>query len=386
MSFNFLPDTPKTPPPPKPSTSAGVGGKFSIGKNYFFDNYENHFDIQRLITFPITREQFNLTENFLTAKDSLFKLSNIEYKIQNNWYGANTEVDKLFNGYTIFQNPTLLADTLKIIESEIPNELFSGIKKPKMKINDRFGMFSFDLASMAMTYVYEYFNNQGEKVDSNFVQKLGTDFVFTPTNEKVIQKIKKHENGNPVVVSSVRNSLIDFEKKEQEKKAVEIFILCSAWAGVKAENYIYNAMAGISVAQNLVQKNIQVKVTGLFTTKDDYNRVFFHFIPVKSFNQPLDINALAYVCGDARFYRFQGFKAYFMGWDSLGFIAQSGLGSSFDNLEVISQILEKEYIVNSKRKQGDSRLYFGGSRSIEEVKNEVKNAIKILELNYGNTN
>lgn len=383
MSFNFLPDT---PPPPKPNTSAGVGSNFSVGKNYFFDKYENHFDVQRLIEFPITREQFNLEENFLIAKDVLFKLSNIEYKIKNNWYGVNTEIDKLFNGYTIFQNPTLLTDTLKIIDSEIPNELFSGIKKPKMKINDRFGMFSFDLASMAMTYVYEYFNNQGEKVDSNFVQKVGTDFVFLPTNEKVTQKIKRQENGNPVVISSVRNSLIDFQKKEQEKKAVEIFILCSASSGVKAQDYIYNAMAGIAVAQNLVKKNIQVKVTGLFTTKDNYDRVFFHFIPVKNFNQPLDINALAYVCGDARFYRFQGFKAYFMGWDSLSLKAQSNLGSSFDDLEVISQIIEKEYIVSSKRKQGDSRLYFGGSRSIEEVKNEVKNAIKILELNYGNTN
>jgi transaldolase len=327
-----------------------------------------------------------LVANFNTAKDNIFKIKQIEDFIKDGWYGLNTEIEKLLNGYTVFQNPTLLAETLKNLNNSIPNELFSGIKKPKMKINDRFGMFSFDLASMAMTFIYEYFNNKGEKVDSNFVQKVGTDFVFTPTNELVKQEIKKQPNGNPVVVSSVRNSLIDFEKKEQEKKAVEIFILCSASSGVKAEDYIYNAMAGISVAQNLTEKNIQVKVTALFVSQDNEKRTFFHLIPVKNFNQPLDINAVAYVCGDARFYRFQGFKAKFIGWDSLSFKVPSNLGIPIKDIDFCSKTIEKDYIKNSKRKQGDSRLYFGNSRNIQEVKSEVVKAIKILELNYGNTN
>lgn len=386
MSFNFLPNTPADPQPQKPNTSSGIGGKFSIGKNYFFDNYENHFDVQRLINFPVTRDQFNLLENFNLAKNNFFNSTEIQYLIKTNWYGANTEVDKLINGYTIFQDPALLSNTLSNLKNTIPNELFSGIKKPKMKINDRFGMFSFDLASMSMTYVYEYFTKDKVKVDANFVVKKDSDFFDTASNQIVYQEIKKHENGNPVVISSVRNSLIDFEKKEQQKKAVEIFILCSASSKVKAEDYIYNAMAGISVAQNLTEKNILVKVTALFVSQDKEKRTFFHLIPVKNFNQPLDINAVAYVCGDARFYRFQGFKAKFMGWDSLSFKVPSNLGFPINDLDFCSKTIEKDYIKNSKRKQGDTRLYFGNSRNIQEVKSEVVKAIKILELNYGNTN
>lgn len=72
-------------------------------------------------------------------------------------------MEKLIEGYTTFQNPKLLSETISRIDNEIPADLFSAIEKPKMKINDKFGMFSFDLASMAMTYVYEYFTKEGKK-------------------------------------------------------------------------------------------------------------------------------------------------------------------------------------------------------------------------------
>jgi hypothetical protein len=382
MSFNFLPD--KQQPQPKPNTSSGFGSVFNVGKSYFFDQYENHFDIQNLITFPITRDQFILTQNFNLSKNIIFSESTIKSGIRQNWYGQNTEFDKLINGYTSFQKPDVLSDTIKKLNSEITNDLFAGIEKPKLKINDRFGMFSFDLASMAMNYVYEYYTKAGEKVDANFIKKSGTDFVYTVTNEIVEQKIKKHENGNPVVISSVRNSLIDFEKKEKENRAVEIFILNSVGANVSVENFIWNAMAGVAVAENLILKGFKVKLTGVFTVKDRESNVYFHFVPVKNFNQPLDINAAAYVCGDTRFFRFQAFKMYIKGYDQLNFVCPDTIGTPINDMTFVSNEIETKYILNSQRKQGDTRLYFGGSRNLDQVKAEVEKAIKILQQKYGN--
>ena len=84
-------------------------------------------------------------------------------KIENNFYGKDTQLNNLLEGYTLFQDSTLLNNTIKEIDSEITLDLFTGIEKPKVKINDKFGLFSYDLASASMRYVYEYFDKKGNK-------------------------------------------------------------------------------------------------------------------------------------------------------------------------------------------------------------------------------
>lgn len=377
MNFDFLPNTPE-----KPNTASGTGGQFSVGKNVFFDNYLNHLDAHKLISTPPQRSEFLLSQNYDLAK-ILFSEKTVKSGIFSNFYGNNTDFDKLIAGYTEFQNTQLLNDVIAKVDSKIPSDLFSGIEKPKMLINDRFGMFSFDLASMAMTYVYEYYDKFGNKVDANFVSKKGNLFYFE--NEIVEQKIKRQENGNPVVVSSVRKSLIDFEKKQKQQRAVEIFVVNSVAAKEKASDFIYNSMAAISVAKNLILKGFQVKVTALLTVY--YNGViYYHFVPVKRFNQPIDINAAAYVCGDPRFFRYQGFKIYLSGYDRNRVISPDSLGTPFVNKEIISETIEKDYVKNSTLKQADTRLYFGNSRSFADVQNEVEKALVILIKNYGAKN
>lgn len=378
MDFDFLPNI---PPPPKPNTSEGTGGKFNVGKNVFFDDYLHHLDAHKLFSTPPLRNEFDLIGNFAVAKN-IFSKSTIEYKIQSNFFGYGTTFQNLIDGYTEFQDPNLLNETINKIDNEIPADLFSGIEKPKMKINDRFGVFSFDLASMQMTYVYEYFDKKGNKVDANFVKKIGTNFYFE--NEIVEQRIKRHENGNPVVVSSVRNCLIDFEKQPKKQRAVEIFVINSASASVLPKDFIYNSMAAISVAKNLILKGFQVKITALLSVTNN-NTFYYHFIPTKRFNQPLDINATAYVCGDTRFFRYQGFKIYLKGYDRNNKISPDGLGYPFTVKKTISETIEKEYVKNSKLKQADTRLYFGNSRNLEDVKKEVKEALLILNEKYGNS-
>jgi hypothetical protein len=377
MEFDFLPEKPKQE---KPNTESGTGSKFSVGKNVFYDNYLNHLDAHKLFSIPPKKEEFVLSENFDLAS-LYYSEKEVKSMLQDNFYGKNTVYEKLIDGYTEFQNIDLLNEVVGQVDVEIPADLFSGIEKPKMRINDRFGMFSYDLASMQMTYVYEYFDVMRNKVDSNLVYKKDQSFYFE--NKLVTQEIKRRENGTPVVISSVRNSLIDFEKKEKQQRAVEIFVINSVSAGETASSFIYNSMAAISVAKNLILKGFQVKLTALLTTSaDDY--FYYHFVPVKRFNQPLDINAAAYVCGDPRFYRYQGFKMYISGFDKNKKRSPRGLGTIFYDKIMISKTIENEYVKNSELKQADTRLYFGNSRDLDAVKKEVKEALEILNQKYGN--
>jgi hypothetical protein len=358
------------------------GGKITIGKNVFYDQYESHFDAHNLFSTPPLESEFKLRGNYRVARTSFGRQRLDERISSNNWFGPGTTYEKLVDGYTTFINPTLLNDTINEIQENIPNSLFSRLEKPKMKINDRFGMFSYDLASMAMTYVFEYFTIKGnKKIDANFVFKKNGKFFDFNTKKEVKQQIKRRKNGTPVVISSVRKCLIDFEKKDKNERAVEIIINASFNANEVAEDLIYNAMAGISVAQNLILKGFKVKVTGLMVAVQG-GKAYYHFVPVKRYNQPLDINAAAYVCGDPRFDRYQGFKMFIYGYDQDNFETDSGLGSALTNTFRIEQTIEKDYVPNSRLKQADTRLYFGGSRNIAMTKLEVAEAIKLLNDKY----
>ena len=72
------------------------------------------------------------------------------------------------------------------------------------------------------------------------------------------------------------------------------------------------------------------------------------------------------------------------GYDRDGERIEGGLGTILTNIKPLSSTIEKEYVSNSELKQADTRLYFGGSRSLISVNREVKQAIEILNNKYGN--
>lgn len=385
--FDFLSDK-QQPPQPEPSASPpqDLGSGVKNGDVVFYDQYNNHLDAHALFSTPPKREEFGAKANYDRAVQS-FSLDRLEYYVENRpyWYGINTSLDKLIAGYTEFADPGLLDTTIKNVTASIPDDLFSGIDKPKMKINDRFGMFSFDLASMAMTYVYEYFDKKGNKVDANYAFAKAGKFYHEKTEEEIFQKIKRRKNGTPVVVSSVRNCLIDFEKEQKEERSVEIFITSAFSSREDSEDILYNSMAGIIVAKNLISKGFKVKITAITVGQGSICKQFYyHLVPVKNFNEPLDVNAVAYVCGDARFFRYQGFKMLIWGIDQNKKKVSSGIAAPVESNRVIKQHIETKYVPYSKLKQADTRLYFGGARSLRAVEREIEQSLELLNEKYGN--
>lgn len=386
MEYDFLPNEEQNSNSSTQTNSDGNSDtNFSLAEFSFFDEYKNHLDAHTIFSLPKIRGEWNLKANY-DRIDRYMSDARIRDKINDNFYGTDTSFEKLRAGYTEFQNPTLLANTISEINEEIKTEMFSNIEKPKMNINDRLGLFSFDLASMQMNYVYEYFkNSDNTKVDANNVKRLKDGRYCLIDQETVFltQKIKRRENGTPVVISSIKKCFIDFEKKMAQERSVEIIVLNSFSFNERARNIIFNSMAAISTAKNLILKGFKVKITSLLVVKGDEKEFYYHFVPVKKFNEPLDINAAAYVCGDARFFRYQGFKMLMKGYDSKNKDIAIGLGSIISNVQQVAKVVEQNYVPNSKLLQADSRLYFGGSRNLDAAKNEVQQAINILNNRYG---
>lgn len=395
MSYSFLPDKKKeeqpapapAPKPVKTNSGSGAGSQLvfdsvdSKAKLYFFDQFKNHFDIAKLYN-PVNLSDFNLSSNFENFK-RFFRKQNIEDYIKDEWYGQGTQYEKLVAGYTEFSNPDLLHKVIEQVKNILPNNLISQVPKPTININDRFGLFSFDLASNSMFYVYDYFDKNNVLVDANFVIQKDGIFIDTLTNEEVYQKIKIDENGNPKVISTAKKCLIDFSKKNKDRKAVELFCLCTCSANEKAEDYIYNSMACIAIAKDLILKGFKVKITAVFCYENDINTArIFELVPVKNYNETLDINSVAYVCSDARYYRYQHFKAVYYCFDQSKLQVPSGLGYPIKDLPAISKQIEKYYVPNSREK-ADTRLYFGTSRSLEAVSKEVRTTTEILNTKYG---
>jgi len=378
MAYDFLPGETANLNVNK-TTSGGV---FKAGKNIFIDKYQDHLDAHKVYSQPAKKSEFKVDANYSKYINTYFSEQKIKESIEDGFYGPNTDYDTLISGYTQFQDPKLLNSSLNKVKDKIPNDLFSGLEKPKINFNDRFGIFSFDLASMMMTYVYEYFTKQGKKVDANYVEYINDQFIFTPSNQIVDQKIKRREDGTPVVVSSVKKSYIDFQKQEKKDRSVEIMINSSFSFYEKATDIIYNSLAGISVAENLIKRGFKVKLTGLFTGKSKGVN-YFSFIPVKRFNQPLDKNAAAYVCGDPRYFRFQFFKLMIHAVDQNKKQVQEGIAYAITDKNQIANTIETKYVPNSDRKQADTRLYFGGARNMNDVKQEVDEALTILNKKYG---
>lgn len=380
MAFDFLPD--KKIDPNKQTGGGGFAIPNSDGKtNVFFDAYQSHLDVQNLIKFPLDKSQFNHPDNYEVAERVL---QNIEHKIDGKWYGEEITIQGLREGYTQFAKPLILKGFLQKASEAIPKDLFSELQLKKVYINDRFGIFSFDLASMLMTYVYEYIDSKGDIVDANYITKKENLFIHTPSGKKVTQRIKKRPNGTPVVISHNRNSFIDFKKTQKKERLVELMVSLSFAAKENVNNLIYNALGAILLAENLEKNGYKVKITSMLIA---YNSItqenHYHLVPVKNFNATLDPNAAAYVMSDPKYFRYEGFKAIIKGNDIRKKTTPPSVGTIISNTTEISKAIENDYIYNSERLQADTRLYFGGARSEKEALNEIAKAVKILNEKHG---
>jgi len=382
MGFDFLPDINNEQQEQKQQKErVKTSQSLSSADHVFFDNYKNHISLHNIRSVPPKISEFNQKNNFNIFENS-FSENNIRYSINEGkqWFGENTDYQKLVDGYVMFQKPELLNKVAEKVKDALPDDLFSQIPKKKIRFNDRgFGLFSFDKAISGLQLAYEYFDSEGEKVDSNFVEKRNDKFYFITTGQEVSQKRKLTDKGLPQASSIIKDSYIDFEEKSVMSNAVEIFVLCSVSGNTEVNQFVYNSVAASVVGKMLTEKGFKTKiniVVGTFLR--NHKKYVHHIIPVKRWEDTFDQNAVAYVGGDPRFFRFDGFKAIIAGCDNLNLDCPPGLGRIIKEPLELKYFFETFYFPKTEKPVAKTNLFMGGSRSLQESIGEIENMAELL--------
>ena len=239
------------------------------------------------------------------------------------------------------------------------------------------GIFSFDLASLGLIRVYEYYSPLLDRIVSpNLVKgqkgqdgklifyhdympyvpahkvmyNLKTSGYFSNILKRNVQKtdlteivtdneiyfefperkeIPQHivdrkqqvdENGVKKFSSTFKRSFIDIPKIEKPLPRVDIIIAASYSYTLNVERQIiYSCMAAIAIAEKLSKSGVNYRIVACYpleTSGSGTRKEVYTFVKVKSEGEPLDKNKIAILISDGRNYRLQSFK--------------SGLASFFD--------------------------------------------------------
>ena len=261
--------------------------------------------------------------------------------------------DELNRFLTSFRNDTSTFDKVDLDQ-----------KKKILFTSREIGIFSFDLASLGLVRVYEYFSYQLDRIVDSYnvrsYKNASGDLIFyhvevvgIPRHElerkgkkyyselldafidedkievvddgtKIVhyhigkEGIKKHDverrqvidkNGKKKFASTFKKSFIYIEKVDTKLPRIDL-IINSAYNGqVKATTeMIWGSMAAITIAEKLAKSNVNFRVFVSYGKELNSNKKLFRFIKVKDTNEPLNINGLAVMASDPREYRFNQFK------------------------------------------------------------------------------
>jgi hypothetical protein len=270
----------------------------------------------------------------------------------------------------------------------------------KIEFTERdIGIFSFDLASLGLVRVYEYYSPLLKTtVNANFVVSEKTadgkliffyigspyvpkheieystkqagyysdilkrnvskdELVSEESDTKIIKfffperaKIERHEveripvkdkNGKDKFATTFKKCFINIPKIENTLPRIDIIVPISyAWRR-SADDVLWNSVPLISICEKLTASNVDYRVVGAVGIQcDGRNEKDVAFINIKNENQPLDKNQLSMIVSDMRFFRLNFFRfAYAMQYDSgFGAYFSKSIGSPMNDPDEIKRI------------------------------------------------
>jgi hypothetical protein len=374
------------------------------------------------------------------------------------WYGT-TDVDSIRGKKTSFLfNNELNTFVQALRNTTINTDIIDIDQQKKIEFTEReLGIFSFDLASLGLVRVYEYYSPLLDRivnadyvrsyelgdgqfvfyhikidyvvrhkidysigkggfysqilnrvVDSSELEKVVTDTDIEYYFPEVIE-IPQHdverrqqldEDGNLKFATTFKKCFIHIPKVTSNLPRIDIIITASyRWSIDAKTQMLWNAMAGIAIAEKLSKSNINYRIVaaypmqtigGTSTTKGQV----YAYVKIKDENEPLNMNNMATLLSDARFFRYDIFKgAATLQWDA-GYDSKIGGGlytpindNENDNNPSLSVTPVKdayiEYLKQSKSysdqqaaKVRDSKITFRQVLSQSEAENEYNRVIR----------
>ncbi len=282
------------------------------------------------------------------------------------WYGINN-VSQLTTNMNSFLYERELPTLLSKLDQRIGKVYIKDLDQNKVIefTEQEVGIFSFDLASLGLIPVYEYYSDLLKAiVDNNKVQSyknaVGTLIYFLDEQvaiplhkvnysekyggwyseilKRVVAKselelidleyfypeksfIPRHDvekrhkldtNGKKKYTTTFKKSFIKITKKEKPMPRIDIIAPFSFNASVDAETMKYNALGAIKLAETLSKLGINFKIviTYPFIPQNISPRTnIFMFMNAKSEEEPLDKNRIAVLLSDPRYYRYERFRS-----------------------------------------------------------------------------
>lgn len=298
----------------------------------------------------------------------------IERKIRSGerWFGT-TDTDLVGKSITTYLFNSELESFLETFRSQTVSIDVTDIDQNKtIKFTEQeIGIFSFDLASLGLIRVYEYYSPLLEKVVSpNLVKsektqdgKLVFYHVYTPyvpmhkveynvgkggyfSNilKRVVSKsdlievvtendvylafperkeVQQHvverrqqvdANGRKKFTSTFKKSFIYIPKVEKPLPRIDIIVAANYASEVNAKTQmIYSSMAAIAIAEKLSKSGVNYRIIASYpveTSGSGSRKKVYTFVTVKREGEPFDKNKIAILLSDARQFRYQQFKGF----------------------------------------------------------------------------
>jgi hypothetical protein len=352
---------------------------------YYFDSITNmqEFSDEVLSTIPLRGAAYNASQRYINPQNAK---ATADLKVRTDgidWYGTRdtTWVLNPISNYIKIQE---LEQEVELLRSKIAKVDVVDIDQVKrIHFTDKeVGIFSYDLASLGLIKVYEYYSPLFERtIDGNFVVSENNKFYFIgqkyiPRHEvkyneskggfysnilgrlvdkkdleiveqplgsanaylyfypeqleiprhQVEQKQKIGSNGKPMFTTTFKKCFINIEKSKNPLPRIDLIVLPSFASNITASQIFYNSVAIISICQKLSKSNVNYRILVCYNAEmlkrvrgrlQRLDRKNFAFVNIKNENQNLDINQVAILSSDARFYRLETFKLKFaMQYDS----------------------------------------------------------------------
>jgi hypothetical protein len=369
---------------------------FSLARNYekvgyFFDSLA---DINKFFD-DVMKDMQSSPSSFAIA-DNYYDKAKRKARVRASgadWYGAidDSFVDNKISRYSSIDR--VQNEVLKL-STRIAKKSFVDIDQVKrIEFTDKeVGIFSFDMASLGLVRVYEYYSPLLKRiVSANFVKSektgsgenlfyyQGTPFVPKHKIEYVgkqggyyseilkrlvdkddlieeegedrivvlyypeMEKIEKHEverkqkigeDGKKKFATTFKKCFIEIKKVKNQLPRVDIIVPIGYNAGVTADQSFWNCIQVLSICEKLTKSGVNYRIIASSSSETITGRKrIYNFINLKNENQPLDPNQLSIIVSDMRFNRMDGFLLDFTTQYNSGFsnLMNSGVSGTVSN-------------------------------------------------------
>jgi hypothetical protein len=344
-------------------------------KAFVKDDFANLLEYQEWI-----KERFaNLSElnksfSYRFTKDYVDRL----IQRQPSWYGSTT-YEEMERGITQFKDPELIERVYSQVNDKITTAVREKIKAKKILYNPNgLGVFIFDRAAMGMYRIKEFFSPSLDRVvEQEEVKQASRSYVLIKDGSPVRKRWEQRkEDGKPKIRTTSKNVYAYYPKISKERQAVELYLACGANSNINSEAFLYSGISAIIVAQILEKARIPNRISiAIGSSPDNFRSTAYAcIIPVKEYDENLDVNLLALLSSEPRFFRYEGFKGVIGMYDYFKASCPSGLGNGMTR-QYLSQVVERSTYTKNAR-LAPNRFYFGWTFSERDAVDTINDTIE----------